>query len=213
MWYTIIKKREEQEPRVQVVGFLTKRSIASERFLLPSKFFKKMKKGIDKIGSTCYNKIIKRKEVQTMNKQTMIRNYRKFSAADAYILGFIYKHQVYMVEVAEIMPRYMRVEHESSKKGGCAKLQLRLPKQYQEQLIRKGAVAIGSEEILNGEYNKGVEFERIISEMNGVEFRGKDNVPFYVEGDLNINGKEVQIKFNGAQIVVERTLKKLQKRA
>lgn len=92
MWYTIIKKREEQEPRVQVVGFLTKRSIASERFLLPSKFFKKMKKGIDKIGSTCYNKIIKRKEVQTMNKQTMIRNYRKFSAADAYILGFIYKH-------------------------------------------------------------------------------------------------------------------------
>jgi len=172
-----------------------------------------MKKGIDKIGSTCYNKIIKRKEVQTMNKQTMIRNYRKFSAADAYILGFIYKHQVYMVEVAEIMPRYMRVEHESSKKGGCAKLQLRLPKQYQEQLIRKGAIAIGSEEILNGEYNKGVEFERIISEMNGVEFRGKDNVPFYVEGDLNINGKEVQIKFNGAQIVVERTLKKLQKRA
>lgn len=51
-----------------------------------------MKKSIDKTVSTCYNKIIKRKEVQTMNKQTMIRNYRRFSAADAYILGFIYKH-------------------------------------------------------------------------------------------------------------------------
>jgi hypothetical protein len=146
-----------------------------------------------------------------MTKQTMIRNYRKFSAADSYILGFIYKHEVYMIEVNEIMPRYMRVEHESSKKGGCAKLQLRLPQNYQKQLIKKGAVSIGNENILNGDYNKGVQFEKIISEMNGQEFRGKDNVPFYVSGDLEINGKQVQIKFNGAQIVVERTLEKLKK--
>jgi hypothetical protein len=147
-----------------------------------------------------------------MTKQTMIKNYRKYSAADSYILGFIYKHEVYAVEVAEIMPRYMRVEHESSKKGGCAKLQLRLPQNYQKQLIKKGAVVIGSEDILQGEYNKGVQFEKVISEMNGQEFRGKDNIPFYEAGDLEINGKQVQIKFNGAQIVVERTLKKLQKK-
>ncbi len=146
-----------------------------------------------------------------MTKETMIRNYRKFSAADSYILGFIYKHEVYMIEVKEIMPRYMRVEHESSKKGGCAKLQLRLPQNYQKQLMRKGAICLGSEEILNGEYNKGVEFERLVSEMNGQTFRGKDNVPFYVEGDLEIDGRQVQIKFNGAQIVVERTLEKLKK--
>lgn len=146
-----------------------------------------------------------------MTKETMIRNYRKFSAADSYILGFIYKHEVYMIEVKEIMPRYMRVEHESSKKGGCAKLQLRLPQNYQKQLMRKGAICLGSEDILNGEYNKGVEFERLVSELNGQTFRGKDNVPFYVEGDLEIDGRQVQIKFNGAQIVVERTLKKLQK--
>lgn len=146
-----------------------------------------------------------------MTKETMIRNYRKFSAADSYILGFIYKHEVYMIEVKEIMPRYMRVEHESSKKGGCAKLQLRLPQNYQKQLIRKGAICLGNEEILNGEYNKGVEFERLISELNGQTFRGKDNVPFYVEGDLKIDDRQVQIKFNGAQIVVERTLEKLKK--
>jgi hypothetical protein len=148
-----------------------------------------------------------------MNKNTMIKNYRRFSAADAYIIGFTYKHEVYMVEVEEIAPRYMRVEHESSKKGGCAKLQLRLTNQYMEQLIRKGAQVIGDEDILVGEYNKGVEFERVISEMNGVEYRGKDSVPFYEAGDLNVDGKEIQIKFNGAQIVVERTLKRLQKEA
>ena len=146
-----------------------------------------------------------------MTKETMIRNYRKFSAADGYILGFIYKHEVYAVAVKEIMPRYMRVEHESSKKGGCAKLQLRLTKKYQEQLIRKGAECLGDESILNGEYNKGVEFERVMAEYFGQEWRGKDNVPFYVAGDLEIAGKQAQVKFNGAQIVVERTLNNLKK--
>ena len=147
-----------------------------------------------------------------MTKQTMIKNYRKFSAADSYILGFEYKHNIYAIEIGEIPPRYMTVEHESSKKGGSAKLQLRLKKAYKEQLLRKGATLIGNEDILKGQYNKGVEFERIISEMNGQEFRGKEKVGIWVEGDLEIDGRQVQIKFNGAQIVVETTLKRLQKR-
>lgn len=148
-----------------------------------------------------------------MNKNTMIRQYRRFSAADSYILGFTYNGTVYAVEVNEIAPRYMKVEHESSKKGDSAKLQLRLTKAYMEQLLRKGAVALGSEDILNGEYNKGVEFERIITERNGETFRGKDSVGFWVAGDLEINGKQVQVKFNGAQIVVEKTLHRLQREA
>ena len=148
-----------------------------------------------------------------MTKDTMIKNYRKFSAADAYILGFEYKHNIYYIMVNEIPPRYMTVERESSKKGGARKLQLRLKKEYKEQLIRKGATYMGGEEILIGQYNKGVEFERLISEMNGQEFRGKENVGFWVEGDLEIDGRQVQIKFNGAQIVVETTLKRLQKKA
>lgn len=149
-----------------------------------------------------------------MNKQTMIRNYRRFSAADSYIIGFPYKHDVYMIEVEEIMPRYMKVEHESSKKGGAPKLQLRLNNKHKMELIKKGAVIIGHESMLeNGQYNKGVEFERIIDEMYGVEFRGKESTGFWVEGDLEIDGRQVQVKYAGAQIVVERTLKRLQKEA
>lgn len=148
-----------------------------------------------------------------MTKQTMIKNYRKFSAADCYILGFEYKHNIYCIMVDEIAPRFMTVEHESSKKGGAQKLQLRLRKAHKEQLLRKGAMLIGNESILIGQYNKGVEFERIISEMNGQEFRGKDSVGFWVGGDLEINGKQCQIKLNGAQIVVETTLKRLKKKA
>lgn len=146
-----------------------------------------------------------------MTKETMIKNYRKFSAADAYILGFEYKHIVYMVMVNEIMPRYMKVERESTKKGGKKKLQLRLCKQYKEQLLRKGAIALGDESILNGAYNKGVEFERLIFNRYNQEFRGKENVGFWREGDIEIDGKQIQIKLNGAQIVVENTLLRLQK--
>lgn len=146
-----------------------------------------------------------------MTKETMIKNYRKFSAADAYILGFEYKHIIYMVIVDEIMPRYMKVERESTKKGGKKKLQLRLCKQYKEQLLRKGAIALGDESILNGAYNKGVEFERLIFNRYNQEFRGKENIGFWKEGDIEIDGKQIQIKLNGAQIVVENTLLRLQK--
>ena len=148
-----------------------------------------------------------------MKKETMIKNYRKFSAADSYILGFEYKHYIYYIMIDEIPPRFMAVERESSKKGGARKLQLRLKKEHKEQLLRKGAICLGNESILLGQYNKGVEFERIISELNGQEFRGKENVGFWVEGDLEIDGRQVQIKFNGAQIVVETTLERLKRAA
>ena len=148
-----------------------------------------------------------------MTKETMIRNYRKFSAADAYIIGFIYKHELYIATMEEIAPRFIRVEHESSKNGGRRKLQLRLNNQYKEQLIRKGAELVGTEEVLNGEYNKGVEFEKLVSERNGIEYRGKDSIGFWVAGDIEINGKQCQVKLEGAQIVVESTLENLKKRA
>ena len=147
-----------------------------------------------------------------MTKQTMIKNYRKFSASDAYALGFIYKHDLYMAMVDEIAPRFMKVERESSKKGGKQKLQLRLNNSHMESLIRKGAVCLGSEEMLIGEYNKGVEFERLVYEINNQTYRGKDNVGFWVAGDIEIDGKQVQVKLNGAQIVVENTLENLKKR-
>ena len=50
-----------------------------------------------------------------MKKENAIRYYRKFSGADAYILGFVYKHDLYCITVDEIMPRFMRVEKSSSR--------------------------------------------------------------------------------------------------
>ena len=147
-----------------------------------------------------------------MKKENAIRYYRKFSRADAYILGFVYKHDLYCIIVDEIMPRFMRVEKSSSKKGGHEKLQFRLNNALKEQLIRKGAEKIGTEtDLLEIAGNKGVSFERMVYRMNGQEPRPKDSVRFDKGGDININGIEYQIKLDGAQIVEFKTLNKIQK--
>ena len=143
-----------------------------------------------------------------MKKENAIRYYRKFSGADAYIIGFNYKKNFYMIEVEEIMPRYIRVERASSARGGGEKLQLRLKNQHKEQLIRKGAIKV---EFIPTKGNKGRQFERFVYEQNGQQFRGDDHVGFWVCGDININGIEYQIKLEGAQIVTFDTLHNLQK--
>lgn len=142
-----------------------------------------------------------------MTKENAIRYYRKFSAAEGYIIGFEYGKENYFVVVDEIMPRWIRVERESSAKGGKEKLQLRLMKKEKEAFIKKGAQKI---DFVSDTKNLGVGFERYIYRINGQEPREKDNVGFWVSGDITINGKEYQIKRDGAQIVVFDTLKKLQ---
>ena len=147
-----------------------------------------------------------------MKKENAISYYRKFSVADAYILGFVYKHDLYCITVDEIMLIFMKVEKSSSKKGGHEKLQLRLNNKHMEQLIRKGAEKIGTEDdLLEIPKNKGVSFERMIYRMNNQEPREKDSIRFDKGGDININGVEYQVKLNGAQIVEFRTLNKIQK--
>lgn len=142
-----------------------------------------------------------------MKKENAIRYYRKFSAADGYIIAFEYKKENYIITVDELMPRWLRVEHEASSKGGKEKLQLRLSNKFKEQLIRKGATKF---EFNPDNKNLGVALEREVYRMNGQEPRAKDNVGFWVSGDITIDGKEYQIKREGAQIVVFETLKKLQ---
>ena len=148
-----------------------------------------------------------------MTKATMIKNYRRFSGAESYIIGFVYKHQLYMIKVAEIMPRWMSVQHSSSRTGRIPKLQMSIRNKDKEQFIRKGAILLCDEnQIVCDDLNKGFAFERLVSEYYGIEYRGQDNVGFWVGGDLEVDGEQIQIKFQNAQIVAENTLKKLQKK-
>ena len=144
-----------------------------------------------------------------MTKANMIKTYRQFSAADNYILGFIFNHMVYMVRVAEIMPRYLRVEEASRNQG--ENLRLRLKKAHKAQLMKKAPICLGSADCLNdSKYNKGEVFEKLVTEYYGQTWE-KDNIPFYVQGDINLNGEEVQIKLDSATLMNTKQIKNIKK--
>ena len=146
-----------------------------------------------------------------MTKATMIKNYRKFSAADSYIIGFIFDKMLYFVEMEEIMPRYLNVEEASRNQGD--NLRLRLKKAHKASLMKKSPICLGSADLLTeSKYNKGEIFEKLVTEYYGQTWE-KDTVPFWVQGDINLGGKEVQIKFDSATLMNTKQIKKLQKTA
>ena len=139
----------------------------------------------------------------------MIKAYRTYSAADAYIMGFVYDKSLYFVAVDEIMPRFLNVEEASRNQG--ENLRLRLRKAQKQSLLKKGAICLGSaDKLVADKYNKGEIFEKIITEYYGQEW-AKDTVPFWVQGDINLDGVEVQIKLDGATLMNTKQLKKLRK--
>lgn len=144
-----------------------------------------------------------------MTKNTMIRNYRKFSIADSYILGFIYDKMLYMLEVAEIAPRFLNVEEASRNQG--ENLRLRLKKAHKASLMKKQPICLGSADCLNAEkYNKGEIFEKLVTEYFGQVWK-KDTVPFYKDGDITVNGKKIQIKLDSATLMNTKQIKNIKK--
>ena len=148
-----------------------------------------------------------------MTKGNAIRYYRKYTGAEQYIIGFLHQHILWAIQVEEIMPRYMTMKAES--KGHAEKLQMDLKAKHKKELIKKGATPLCTEEeflAMNDMHNKGFTFERYIFELNGQgETWARNNVGFEKCGDININGAEIQIKFQNAQIVAVPTLHRLQK--
>ena len=139
-----------------------------------------------------------------MTKANMIKTYRQFSAADNYILGFVYEKMLYMVRVAEIMPRYLNVEEASRNQG--ENLRLRLKKAHKAQLMKKAPICLGSADCLNdSKYNKGEVFEKLVTEYYGQTWT-KNSVPFTKSGDIIINGISYQIKYEDGTFTNERQL-------
>jgi hypothetical protein len=142
-------------------------------------------------------------------KNYLFNTYEKYSAANAYEIGFIYKNAVYAIILNALPYDCLKVEKASKKNGGWLKLQLRLNNTHKVQFIEQGAIKVGGVEVVTGQYNKGVEFERFCYTLHNQEWRGKDSVPFWEDGDITIDGKKIQIKFENAQIITECTAMKL----
>ena len=153
----------------------------------------------------------------------MRKQYEEFTAAEGYVIGFHYGEDVYYIELDRIPRRYIRIQKESKSNGGGYGLYVKItePKIMAEILpkakhIGKFVDLIDTEGHLDKKgnrkfYNAGVMFEKMFYEANGQVFRGKDNVPFYKSGDITIDGKEIQVKYEWARICYDRTLRNLSK--
>lgn len=147
-----------------------------------------------------------------MTMQEMMSIYNAHSAAHVYLLGFIYEHMLYSIYLNfEQLSRYFKFDHMSSKRGGWAKIRIRMTSEQKLELSAK-AELLGSETILDKHQNiknRGHQFEKEMTERLTDEEWKADGIPFYVQGDINVNGEEIQIKFDTAELTNERCLKNL----
>jgi hypothetical protein len=143
----------------------------------------------------------------------LLNEYHKFSASKFYIIGFISDGVVYEMTMTEQnIGTVLKLDKAS--RGAGYSIRFR-PTQKQKKDLAKFATPLCSEkffeeQLTNSKYNKGEIFEKLITEKNGQTWE-KDSVPFWVKGDININGIEYQIKYDGATFINEKGLAKLRK--
>ena len=139
-----------------------------------------------------------------MTKNTMWNTYRNLSASHTYAIGFVLNGNLYMSERKQVG---QFVTYEKASRGQGMGLRLRLKKADKVRLSKR-AICLGSaDRLTETAYNKGENFERMVFEHYGQTWE-KDTVPFTESGDIQINGIEIQIKYDGATFTVEKTLKR-----
>ena len=137
--------------------------------------------------------------------------YNKNSASHIYYFGFIVAGLLYVVTgmTFDELSAYFKNDRASTAKGGFRKIRIKANSADLKALLPK-ALLIGSADMLNDpKWNKGEMFEKVITEMFTSEKWVKDSVPFHLAGDAVINGENVQIKLNGAELTNERILTRL----
>ena len=142
-----------------------------------------------------------------MTKANMIKTYRNHSAANGYIVGYIYKKMLYFVEMNEIAPVMLNVEKASRNQG--ENLRLRIKADTKRSLMHNRPVCLGSADMLVADkYNKGEIFEKLVTEYFGQVWE-KDTVPFWEDGDLTVYGMKIQIKLDSATLMNTKQMEKL----
>ena len=113
-----------------------------------------------------------------MNEMTIA--YARKTAAHKYALGFIYQGRLYVVVLSFAeLSRYFKLDRASSKRGGFAKIRIKLTSADRAKLSAT-AELIGAESLLTADpkHNKGENFERELTERGTAETWVKDSVPF-----------------------------------
>ena len=141
----------------------------------------------------------------------MRKEYEALTAAEGYAIGFHIGDDVYCAMIDRIPRRYTKIQKEHSKGGGGYGLYINVNNRKAKSELLKHAFRIGSLADIEPtpQYNRGVMFERLVYVAYGQEPRAKDSVRFYEAGDITIDGKEIQVKYEHARICYDKTLKRM----
>ena len=142
----------------------------------------------------------------------LISNYHALSATDNYIYGFTFNGMVYAVFTDHKTLAMLCTLDKASRGAGYA-LRFKPNKAVKAMLMAMNPELICSVDYFNGlvaesRYNKGEIFEKLMTEYFGQTWE-KDSVPFTVQGDINVDGIEYQVKYEGATFTNERLLHSL----
>ena len=149
-----------------------------------------------------------------MNKEQMFNNYNSVAYTHDYIIGFVLKKRVYVLNCkSDFVKELAKLDHNSK---GEVSLRLNLNANDRFKMLDAGAICLCTEDEFNSyckanKYNKGDNFEHLIAERNGIEWAksGGAKIAFTEEPDLTINGVGYQLKFEKATITDEGKLKRL----
>lgn len=140
----------------------------------------------------------------------MITTYHAHSAADEYWFGFIIDGMTYVVPNIpwETLVKFFKPDYTSHSKGHKFILRIKAGADECRALI-PSAILLGDENVLTRKVkNKGDGLEiELVERFTADEWVKHDSSYFYQRGDVRINGKEVQVKFNGATLTSEQFLR------
>ena len=144
-----------------------------------------------------------------MTHTERINNYKATSAAHAYIIGFIVKTLVYRLTLTELPDWMFKDDREGASRGGALKLRFNPTKNDKYVMVHTmGAEVVGTvDEVLTGRKNKGEAWEKYLTEKAGQTWK-KDSIPYYLDGDLTVDGVKYQIKFESASFANEDIIQK-----
>lgn len=147
-------------------------------------------------------------------KEKMVKFYIGRAGAHVYIWGFVLDGNVWMVKTGsnELM-NVMKLDLAS--RGAGYALRFKPSKSIKVWLLSKGAEILCSEKFFNelvasSKYNRGEIFEKLVTEHYG-QVWVKDNIPFTEQGDINVDGVEIQIKFEKATFINEAQMERMER--
>ena len=151
--------------------------------------------------------------MKEMMKLELANRYHANAFTNNYIFGWTEKGLVYMatVENCQNLASYIVLD-KASRNGGYS-IRFKPNRTVKEMLKFAKCEILCSKEyfektVKNSKYNRGEIFEKMVTEKFGQEWE-KDNVPFTKDGDLTVNGKAYQIKFEKATFATEKQLMNL----